>query len=91
MGIGDIAKNMVSVRQRSKASFSKTTCWLRLICCTPNGKSAIWLFGRARMGKPMLVVFTIRIVDKIVSLRPISARYMHDKEARKYEEENSKI
>ena len=39
----------------------------------------------------MLVVFIIRIVDKIVLLRPISARYMHDKEARKYEEESSKI
>ena len=39
----------------------------------------------------MLVVFTIRIVDETVLLRPISARYMHDKEAQKYEEENSKI
>ncbi len=47
--------------------------------------------GRAWMGKPMLAVFTIRIVDKTVLLRPISARYMHDKEAQKYEEENSKI
>ena len=47
--------------------------------------------GRARMGKPMLVVFAIRKTDEIVRIRPISARYMHDKEARKYEEESSKI
>ena len=47
--------------------------------------------GRARTGKPMLVVFTIRRVDETVRLRPISARYMHEKEARKYEEESAKI
>ena len=47
--------------------------------------------GRAQMGKPMLVVFTIRKIDETVRLRPISARYMHEKEARKYEEESAKI
>ena len=47
--------------------------------------------GRARTGKPMLVVFTIKKVNETVRLRPISARYMHDKEARKYEEESAKI
>lgn len=47
--------------------------------------------GRGGTGTPMLVVFTIRIVDEIVLLRPISARYMHDKEAQKYEEERSEI
>lgn len=47
--------------------------------------------GRARTGKPMLVVFTLRRVDETVWLRPISARYMHDKEARRYEEESAKI
>ena len=47
--------------------------------------------GRARMGKPMLAVFTLRRVDGSVRIRPISARYMHDKEAQKYEQESSKI
>ncbi len=47
--------------------------------------------GQARTGKPMLVVFTIRRADEIVRIRPISARYMHEKETRKYEEESSKI
>lgn len=47
--------------------------------------------GRARTGKPMLVVFTIRRVDETIRIRPISARYMHEKEARKYEEESAKI
>lgn len=47
--------------------------------------------GRARTGKPMLVVFTIRRVDETIRIRQISARYMHEKEARKYEEESAEI
>ena len=47
--------------------------------------------GRARTGRPMLVVFTIRVADETTLLRPISARYMHEKEARKYEKESSEI
>ncbi|MCY4614699.1 MAG: BrnT family toxin [Nitrospira sp.] len=47
--------------------------------------------GLASTGKPMLVIFTLRKVDETVRLRPISARYMHEKEARKYEEESAKI
>ena len=42
-------------------------------------------------GKPMIVVFTLRTINKEVLIRPISARYMHQKEARKYEEEITKI
>ena len=47
--------------------------------------------GRSRMGKPMVVVFTIRTFGDTIRLRPISARYMHKKEAQTYEEERSKI
>jgi len=39
----------------------------------------------------MIVVFTLRTINKEVLIRPISARYMHQKEARKYEEEITKI
>jgi uncharacterized DUF497 family protein len=38
--------------------------------------------GRSRSGKPMFVAFALRNN----SIRPISARYMHDREARQYEE-----
>jgi uncharacterized DUF497 family protein len=38
--------------------------------------------GRSPSGKPMFVAFTFRNN----SIRPISARYMHDREARQYEE-----
>ncbi len=47
--------------------------------------------GRARTGKPVLVVFTIRTADETVQIRPINARYMHEKEVRKYEEESATI
>ncbi|MDE0214025.1 MAG: BrnT family toxin [Deltaproteobacteria bacterium] len=47
--------------------------------------------GRARTGRPMLAVFTMRVVDESVLLRPISARYMHEREARRYEQESTKV
>ena len=42
--------------------------------------------GRLASGKPVFVVFTLRIQGKITRLRPISARYMHQKEVQKYEQ-----
>jgi uncharacterized DUF497 family protein len=43
--------------------------------------------GRTVSGRPAFAVFTIRVVDGERLLRPISARYMHAREARKYEQE----
>lgn len=40
--------------------------------------------GRTDVGRPVLVVFTIREVDGVKLVRPISARYMHAKEAARY-------
>ena len=42
--------------------------------------------GRDPDGRPMIVAFTFRTREGRVLIRPISARYMHDKEASKYEE-----
>lgn len=47
--------------------------------------------GKASKGKPMIAVFTLRKEQGSLLIRPISARYMHDKEARKYDEEIAKI
>ena len=47
--------------------------------------------GRLSQEKPMFVVFTLRTKENLLLIRPISARYMHDKEARKYEEESTKL
>jgi uncharacterized protein len=44
--------------------------------------------GRAANRRPAFVVFTLREIEGRLLLRPISARYMHAKEARKYEQEH---
>ena len=46
--------------------------------------------GRNAMGRPMFVAFTIRAKEGRHLIRPISARYMHAKEARAYEAQGSK-
>lgn len=43
--------------------------------------------GKTRSGRPIFVVFTFRRKGGLQLLRPISARYMHEKEARAYEAE----
>ena len=42
--------------------------------------------GRSASGRPMFVVFTLRTQDEITRLRPVSARYMHQKEVQQYEQ-----
>jgi len=42
--------------------------------------------GRNRDGRHLFIVFTVRAVGGAVLIRPISARYMHDKEVKAYEE-----
>jgi uncharacterized DUF497 family protein len=40
-----------------------------------------------RNGRPMVVVFTLRGNSKAHRMRPITARYMHEREAKKYGEQ----
>lgn len=40
--------------------------------------------GTDPSGRPMLVVFTFRLRFDSAFIRPISARYMHEKEVQKY-------
>ena len=39
----------------------------------------------------MLVAFAFRIREEEILIRPISARYMHEKEAKEYEEKGTEI
>jgi uncharacterized protein len=41
--------------------------------------------GRNRVGRPIFVIFTLRVVDGRELVRPVSARYMHRKEIERYE------
>lgn len=47
--------------------------------------------GRARSGRHLFVAFTFRTVDGRRALRPITARYMHQKEAQRYEQARAQI
>ncbi|MBV9389613.1 MAG: BrnT family toxin [Chroococcidiopsidaceae cyanobacterium CP_BM_ER_R8_30] len=42
--------------------------------------------GRGANRRPMFVVFTLRQEGEELLLRPISARYMHEKEVKRYAE-----
>jgi uncharacterized protein len=42
--------------------------------------------GRNKAGRHLFVVFTLRRIDGTLLVRPISARYMHEKEVRVYEQ-----
>ena len=46
--------------------------------------------GRTDQGRSVLIVFTLRTRGRETLLRPISARYMHRKEVKYYEEEAAK-
>lgn len=43
--------------------------------------------GQTTSGRHLLVAFTYRGIDKHRLVRPISARFMHEKEVRHYEEQ----
>jgi uncharacterized protein len=44
--------------------------------------------GRTGTGRPLFVIFAIRVRARERLIRPISARYMHAKEIRNYEAQN---
>ncbi|MCA9994530.1 MAG: BrnT family toxin [Anaerolineales bacterium] len=47
--------------------------------------------GQSPLGKPMFVVFTLRGQAAKQFIRPISARYMHQREVQKYEQEIARL
>ena len=46
--------------------------------------------GSNRTGRPVFVVFTVRIANGRELVRPVSARYMHRKEIEKWQAEKSR-
>src|SRR3954454_13513800 len=45
--------------------------------------------GRTAQGRPLFVAFTVRERFGQPTIRPVSARYMHEKEIRSYEAQSS--
>jgi uncharacterized DUF497 family protein len=47
--------------------------------------------GRTKEGRALFVAFTLRTIDGQERIRPISARYMHEREFRRYDQARSGI
>jgi uncharacterized DUF497 family protein len=56
-----------------------------------NPEPRFLAIGRTQDGRYTFVVFTPRSTRGDITLRPISARYMHRKEIRKYEKEIARL
>jgi len=56
-----------------------------------RGETRFKAVGKTEQGRSVLIVFTLRQHKDETFIRPISARYMHAKEVRHYEEEVAKI
>jgi uncharacterized DUF497 family protein len=54
-----------------------------------NSEDRFIAVGRNSSGRPMFVAFTFRTRDGQRFIRPVSARYMHEKEISGYEKESS--
>ena len=90
--IEDIAESMVLVSQTEiEDFFRQNNLWVTPDLLHAQREERYLAVGRARTGRPMLAVFTIRMVDESLLLRPISARYMHEREAQRYEQEDSEV
>ena len=46
--------------------------------------------GQTAKGRMLFVVFIFREISEVLKIRPLSARYMHDKEVKKYEQQRQK-
>ena len=55
-----------------------------------HGEDRFIAVGRNAEGRLLFVAFTLRIRKTRHTIRPISARYMHEKEVKRYEEKGSK-
>jgi uncharacterized protein len=50
-----------------------------------------WAIGKTETGRWVFLVFTVRERASQKLIRPITARYMHKKEVKHYEEENPEL
>lgn len=50
-----------------------------------QGETRFIAVGRTAAGRPLFVAFTIREIAGEAHIRPVSARFMHASEVRKYE------
>ena len=56
-----------------------------------RGEERLRAVGKTGRGRSVFLVFTIRELSGKRVIRPVSARYMHRKEVKHYEEENPDV
>lgn len=56
-----------------------------------QGEERLRAIGKTARGRSVFLVFTIRELSGKRFIRPVSARYMHRKEVKHYEEENPDV
>ena len=56
-----------------------------------RGEERLRAIGKTARGRSVFLVFTIRELAGKRLIRPVSARYMHRKEIKHYEEENPDV
>ncbi len=65
--------------------------FLNLMAVTHSqGEDRFIGIGKTTQGRSVFIAFTLRTHSDDVLIRPISARYMHQKEVEHYEKETSK-
>ena len=67
-------------------AFFQSEIWVAPDAKHSTAEERFLALGKSAAGKPIIVAFTIRVRDGAKLIRPISARHMHAKEARKYEQ-----
>ena len=67
-------------------SFFEGRIWIAPDLKHSHSEDRFLAIGSDSTGRPMIVAFTLRTKSGLKLIRPISARYMHAKEAKKYEQ-----
>jgi uncharacterized DUF497 family protein len=88
--------NREKCRKHGVSTAGLESVFLRPIAVFPDpahlrGETRFKAIGKTGKSRHVLVVFTLRQRDDETLIRPISARYMHAREIKYYEEEAAKI
>ncbi|WP_421761410.1 BrnT family toxin [Devosia sp.] len=73
-------------RDEIEAMFASGTAWSFPDVAHSQSEDRFIAVGRSRSGRPLFVIFTLRQADGVPLVRPVSARYMHAKEVKRYEQ-----
>jgi uncharacterized DUF497 family protein len=85
-GNQDKCRNHGVTSSEIEAFFRQETLYITPDILHSEQEQRFLAIGRDSTGKPLFVVFTLREKNGGLFIRPISARYMHAKEVKKYEE-----